>query len=313
MPDRSVAPSRTWHGLAPILMANGTLLFFYAAGAGLASPAATIVACAAMLLFGLPHGTLDLEVLKTQLRAGSPRMAAVLLLYLVLAGGTYLLWQAAPVAALALFLVTAVVHFAEDWNDAGSAFFAQGLSVALLSAPALLHLADMKSLFVALSGRPEGAVLGDVMLLLAPVSLAVAAVALLAFWQTGRRDRAGVGIAVLVGMVLLPPAVGFASFFCLYHSPRHFRAALAGLSVDQFRRRWRYVVPLTLAAFGIAAWLFVGEARGGISAQAVAASFMTLSILTVPHMLVPEIVGLFPSQPRRVRAKGGSTVGLAID
>jgi hypothetical protein len=40
----------------------------------------------------------------------------------------------------------------------------------------------------------------------------------------------------------------------------------------------------------MAAWLFVQEARSGVLEQVVAASFMTLSILTVPHMTVPAIV-----------------------
>lgn len=160
----------------------------------------------------------------------------------------------------------------------------------MLTAPSFLYLGDMKSLFVALSGRSEAAVLGDLMLLLAPVSLAVSAVALLSHWQSGRRDRAATGAAVLAGMLVLPPAIGFAAFFCFYHSPRHFRAALAGLSAEQFRMRWRFVAPLTHAALGLASWLFAGEVRGELSAQVVAASFMTLSILTAPHMAVPVIV-----------------------
>jgi hypothetical protein len=93
-----------------------------AAGVPLAAPIATTGACLAILLFGLPHGTLDLEILKTQHRSGPRRMAGVLLLYIGLAVVMYLLWKAAPIAALATFLVTAAVHFSEDWDDAGSAF-----------------------------------------------------------------------------------------------------------------------------------------------------------------------------------------------
>ena len=286
---------------APLLCGSVLILLLArTSGTDLASPAATVTACLAILLFGLPHGAFDLEILKTRGRAesvrsgsrrsGSRRAAGVLVLYVALAAAMYLLWQAAPVAALAIFLIVAAVHFSEDWDDAGSAFFAQGLSAALLTAPAFLHIAHMRSLFVALTGQAHAAVLADIMLLLAPVSLAVSTVALLSHWRSGRADRAATGAAVLAGMLLLPPAIGFAAFFCLYHSPRHFRAALAGLSADQFRRRWRFVAPLTLAALGIAAALFAGEARGELSAQVAAASFMTLSILTIPHMAVPAIL-----------------------
>jgi Brp/Blh family beta-carotene 15,15'-monooxygenase len=266
------------------------LLLASFAGLDLVSPGATIIACLALLIFGVPHGSLDIEVLRNQHRYGARRIAAVLTLYVGIAALMYLLWQVAPIAALTTFLMTAVVHFSEDWDDVGSAFLAQGMSAALLTAPAFLHLNDMQSLFIALSGRQDAAVLGDIMLLLAPVGLAIAAIALLSYWQSGRSERAGAGIAVIAGMALLPPAVGFAAFFCLYHSPRHFRDALTHLSADQFRRRWQVIVPLTLAALSLAGWLFVQEARSGVLAQVVAASFMTLSVLTVPHMAVPFIV-----------------------
>ena len=276
---------------APLMFAVlGGLVCVGAAGLPLASPLATILACLAILLFGLPHGTLDLEIIKNRHRSSRRRMAGVLLLYIGLGAAMYLLWQAAPLAALAAFLITAVVHFSEDWEDADSPFFMFGLSVAVLTAPSFLYLGEIKTLFVALSGNSEAGVLGDLMLLLAPISLAVSAVALVSYWQSDRRHRAASGGAVLAGMLVLPPAIGFAAFFCLYHSPRHFSAALAHLSAGQFRMRWRFVATLTLAALGLAAWLFTGEIRGELSAQVVAASFMTLSILTLPHMAVPVIV-----------------------
>ena len=40
----------------------------------------------------------------------------------------------------------------------------------------------------------------------------------------------------------------------------------------------------------LSAALFALEGRGDVTAQAVAASFMTLSVLTVPHILVPALL-----------------------
>ena len=54
--------------------------------------------------------------------------------------------------------------------------------------------------------------------------------------------------------------------------------------------------PRGAAAFGIAAGLFALEARTDLAAQVVAASFMTLSILTVPHMAVPAILDRWRSR-----------------
>lgn len=259
---------------------------------------ATLVACAAILLFGLPHGSLDIETIKHQRAAGAARVPQVLLLYVGLAAAMYALWRIAPVAALAAFLVIAVVHFAEDWRDARSAFLAQGIAVSLLTAPALFHLAELDALFVALSGRVEGGIAADLMLLLAPMSMAVATIALASLWADGHRSLAVAGVAAIAGMTLLPPAIGFAAFFCLFHSPRHFRAAVADLSGLDSGHRRMIVVVLTLAALGVAAWLFASEVRADLTAQAVAASFMTLSILTVPHMAVPALLAMLSRADR---------------
>lgn len=257
-------------------------------GTFLGGPASTIAACAAILLFGLPHGTLDLEIIKREHGTGRLAMGALLLLYLGLAVAMAAVWRLAPVAALAIFIVVAVVHFAEDWQELRSTFLAQGMAIALLTAPTLLHLAELEQLFGALSGRSEAALVANLMLLLAPMSLAVASVSVWTLWRSGFHDQAVVGVLMLIGMILLRPVVGFALFFCLFHSPRHLGIALSRV-VWAPSAKW-VVALLTLGALGIAAALFAGEVRTDLSAQVVAASFMTLSLLTVPHMIVPAVV-----------------------
>ncbi len=263
------------------------LLGLHALGGMLAGAAATTAGCFALLLVGLPHGTLDLELIK---RGGGRVSTPVLLLYLSLAAAMYALWRVAPLAALVAFLLTAALHFAEDWREVDQPFLAQGAAVALLTAPALAHHAELAALFVALSGAERAAVIADVMLMLAPVGLAVAAVAAARLWATGRRPQAIVTAAALGAMVALPPVIGFALFFCVHHSPRHLREAWGSLARAGPGRYASVVGGLTVAAFGIAAGLFALEARADVAAQVVAASFMTLSILTVPHMAVPAIL-----------------------
>lgn len=285
-------------------LAVAVAVALHLSGLPLASPGATVAACAAILLFGLPHGTLDLEIIAAEHRAGGARMMGVTALYLALAAATYLLWQAASVAALAAFLAVAAIHFAEDWDDADSAFLAQGVGIALLAAPTLLHGAEVRSLFVALAGREQAALLADLLLMLAPVSLGVAAVCAFTYWGSGRRDRAASALAALAALALLPPAAGFALFFCLLHSPRHLRAGLALLPSHVRARPWRVILPLTAAALGLAWLLFGSEARAGLPAQAVAACFMTLSILTVPHMAAPPLLARLFARRGRPHSTG---------
>jgi len=97
-------------------------------------------------------------------------------------------------------------------------------------------------------------------------------------------------MAALVGMVVLPPVIGFALYFCLFHSPRHFRESLSALGWSGFAK-WVWVVAaLTIAAGTIAALIFGMEVRAAPSDRIMTASFITLSILTVPHMLVPILI-----------------------
>ena len=270
------------------------LIALHFSGPGLGGTAPTTAACVAILLFGLPHGTLDLEIIKREQRADGLGMSALLMIYLGLAAVMFMLWQSFPVTALATFVVIAVIHFSEDWQDLQSPFLAHGMAIALLTAPALLHLTQLEQVFVTVTGHNDAALIANLMLLLAPISMAVASVSLLALWRAGLPQQAMVGVLILIGMVVLPPVVGFALFFCLHHSPRHLRVALKRIAYAPI---WRRVVPLlTLAALGLAAILFAGEGRADLSDQFVAASFMTLSMLTVPHMLVPVIVAAMPAK-----------------
>ncbi|MDP3403762.1 MAG: Brp/Blh family beta-carotene 15,15'-dioxygenase [Brevundimonas sp.] len=267
------------------------------AGVPLSGGLATTLACLALLVFGLPHGTLDLELIRARLAGPWTGMVALVLIYLGLAAAMYLVWRIAPVMALVAFLAIAVVHFSEDWDGAGPGLLRASPALALLAAPALLHHDALSSIFVALTGRSEAAAVADLLLVLAPVAAGVAVISVLSLWQAGRRDQAAGAVAAVAGMVLLPPIVGFALYFCLFHSPRHFSDSVMALGRSGLAGWGRVVVPLTLAAGGIALLVFGAGIPTTLPDRIMAASFMTLSILTVPHMLAPLLVRALSRSP----------------
>lgn len=281
--------------VALVVAGLGTL-----SGLPLSGELATTLACLSLLVFGLPHGTLDLEIIRDRLSGPWTGLVILVGIYLALAGLTYGLWRVQPVLALAAFIAIAVAHFAEDWDGAGSALLQGGMALALLAAPTLFYRAELDLIFAGLTGRTGAPVISDLLLLVAPVALATGLVCVVTLWQAGRREQAAGGLAALTGMVILPPIIGFALYFCLFHSPRHFREGLATLDWRGFARWGRVVVPLTLAAGAIGALIFAVEVRSALPQQVMAASFMTLSILTVPHMLVPRII-------RRLAQRRGGT------
>ena len=251
----------------------------------LTGPVAITATCAALLLGGLPHGALDLAVLR---REATGRTAQVLMLYLGLAAVMFATWQIAPSLALALFLAMAVTHFAEDWTATEHPFFALGISVATIAAPALFHHEELAGLFVLIAGDPKAARMADALLLIAPVAAACAHLAMLLLWKAGQRVAAVNAACALAAMVALPPVTGFAIYFCLIHSPRHFRAGLKRLAPVVGVTRSTIVATLGGLAMALAMLQFLPITDP--SGRLFVASFMTLSILTLPHMAVPLIV-----------------------
>ena len=276
----------------PVALCGGLGLSVMAmlSGVSISGGSATSLACLSLLVFGLPHGTLDLEIIRARLSGPWTGLVTLTALYLGLAAAMYCLWRIEPVMALAAFVVIAVVHFSQDWEGSGSSLLSAGLALALLAAPTLLHRTELDAIFIGLTNRTAAVAVSDGLMMVAPVALALAITAIAALWQRGRRDQALGGMAALVGMIALPPIIGFALYFCLFHSPRHFRESLSALGWSDFSK-WGWVVaPLTIAAGTLAALIFGMEVRAAPSDRIMTASFMTLSILTIPHMLVPIII-----------------------
>jgi Brp/Blh family beta-carotene 15,15'-monooxygenase len=284
--------------------ATVTLLVAAAAGLPLSGSTALLGACAAILVFGLPHGALDIELIR---RRGTSNhgLASILAVYLGIAAMTAVAWLIAPVAALFGFIVIAVVHFAEDWDAVRSRFLATGLAVALIAAPAMLHRSEVAAIFVALTRAPAAARVADGLQLVAPVALAVAAAGILAMVAAHRFIAAAAAAASLIALLALPPVTGFAVFFCLFHSPRHFVGAL--LATQRWRiARWiPVVVPVTGAALAIVTGIYLLHGGLAVPQRLTAATFMALSILTVPHMLAPALL-----QRLDARTSGGRALRL---
>jgi Brp/Blh family beta-carotene 15,15'-monooxygenase len=296
--DRSSFP-----GATAALSATVALLVAAAAGLPLSGVTALVAGCAAILVFGLPHGALDIELIR---RHGTSRhgRTTILVVYLGIACITTVAWLIAPVAALSGFIVIAIIHFAEDWEAMRSRFLATGMAVALIAAPVMLHRGEVAAIFVALTHAPAAARLSDGLLLVAPVALAVAVVGILAMIAARRFTAAAAATASLVALLALPPVAGFAVFFCLFHSPRHFVGALQATQLWRAARWLPVVVPVTGAALAIVTGVYLIHGGLGVPQRLTAATFMALSILTVPHMLAPALLQRRePStlSPRRAR------------
>lgn len=263
-------------------------LIVAAAGVSLDAPNLTTATCAAILLFGLPHGAFDLALINRAYR--DQRLSVVAPLYLICTATMFALWQAAPAIALLIFFGLSIIHFAEDWTGRMPPFLAHGTATALVSAPALLHHKTISSLFALLIGDAMSGIFAEVAILIAPVSLAIAAVSTVTLWLDGHRGHAVATALALCSMIILPPVIGFALFFCLMHSPAQFAAAQDALDWQRTHQWLPVIAPLTCAALGIAAFVFATLGTVALTDAMIGTAFITLSILTLPHLIVPMIV-----------------------
>ncbi len=262
------------------------------------TPMTTAILASSLLIFGLPHGSFDLALLRRAGATGST--VKLILLYVGCAAAMYLVWRLAPVLALAAFLAMAVAHFAEDWEATGSRFTATAVAAAIVTAPALLHLANLRALFKVLTGDRAAADLADILLLIAPVAMAVALVGVGLLWQADRKKLAVLAGCGLAAMLLLPPVLGFAIFFCLVHSPLQFQSHSDALGLKG-ARQWRgIVIPISLGGLGMAAVVFLLHNGPSLTISVFVVSFTTLSLLTVPHMLVPMLGNQFMNRRRHI-------------
>lgn len=265
----------------------GALLVF-ATGDAFGTVTTSVVLSAAILLFGLPHGTLDLALI--QKAHANSNLVLVALLYCGCASAMYAAWKISPALAMIIFFALSIRHFAEDWVDRLPPAFAHGTAIALLAAPAIFHQATLTSLFAFLVESRSAAIAVDVAILIAPIAIAVASVGVIAMWADGHREMAVTTSMSLVGMIFLPPLVGFTLFFCLMHSPTQFAAGLGALGWRRPREWAGPVVGLTVAALGIAAAIYHGTLAPAISQSMIVTAFVTLSVLTLPHMVMPFLV-----------------------
>lgn len=286
--SRRAARGGAWQSTALIMITAGAILL-QMAGLDSRTPPVMAATSVLLLLAGLPHGSFDLALLRQSTRQGcgvGPVLLLVLL-YLGCAAAMYLVWQMAPGLALAAFLLMAIGHFAEDWVACGSRFLAAGLAAAIVAAPAIAHSGDLRGLFITLTDDAGAAVLADLLLMVAPAMLLVALVAIRLLWAAGRADLAVAATCSLCAMLVLPPVAGFALFFALVHSPLQFRAHAGALGLHGFRQ-WRSVVwPISLGGLAVAGAIYAMRAGMTLPDRAFAVSFITLSVLTAPHMLVP--------------------------
>ena len=270
---------------APLLIACPVL----AASLLLPWQGAWVCAVTLIIVLGVPHGALDVEIGRTlfRRRLGWAWFPAFALPYLALVALVLVAWRFAPEPTLAAFLFASVWHFGSEDTGGGGlpAIACGGIPVAL---PVLLHPTATAQVLSAISGLmfeapPHWLVIGSLLWLVSATVWGVQTV------SDGRVRTLAQPAIICAGFAALPPLTAFTLYFVAVHAPAHTAALIANPAraprVRTATTAWWLAAPTTVLTvlIGGALWPF---SSGEPAVRLVGVTLQLLAALTLPHMLL---------------------------
>lgn len=241
------------------------------------------------LLGGLPHGAFDLHLAARRAQLGHARLALFTVIYIGLFALMLIGWAIAPGLILPLFLVSAAMHFGADWPETDEPLFRTALGCAPICAIGIGHLTEVGLIFAAMTTPDIAVWVSDLFILVAPVILLVAAAALLVIGRDAGWQRPAVFTAMLASLTVLPPLLGFALFFCAFHTPQHLIALRAELAHWSKSRLIAVGASMTGLALVIGTMALPLIMAGGFLTAA--SGFQLLAALAMPHQSIKLVLG----------------------
>ena len=294
----------------------GAACFFSHAMAGVTAGLLAVLVAAV----GLPHGAADHRFARSRLEPvlGMAWIPVFLAGYLAIAVVVVCGWFVAPAVTIVTFFLASAWHFGQEEprlplgpHSLRPVFrFARGGLV--IWTPLLFHSREVAAILgVAAPGGAGPAIDWATSLLTgcAWIMLAIAGAAwglqgLVASKRMGRMRRILLADnALIASLVVLfavaSPLVSFPVYFCAWHSARglkHLRIELG----ETWPELARSLAPLTVGAIvlvGLAAWLVLGGV--GWNGTLIRATFIGLSAVAMPHLLLHGVAPLFEASARR--------------
>ena len=255
-----------------------------------------ILAILGVILFGIPHGALDWELVKHG--DSHPRLVRFVCFYLGSTAVGVILWITVPTATLLLFLLITAIHFgrADPFklcvSDVHNNFLKtanilfQGGAVSVFLP--WVHWTTVEPLFTTLNANTAT---------VADFGSPFVSLWLLAFICTVCFDISIKKISVLLGFTayyvlhnFLNPLFTFALFFCFLHSAPHYLKASEHLGTPATSPKKSFWVNTVCAwVLVIFAFAFFDKLADAII-PLLSAVFAILFALTLPHMFIVDIL-----------------------
>jgi beta-carotene 15,15'-dioxygenase len=258
---------------------------------GLDSATVTAMAALAILIAGIPHGTLDVEIAATRF-GRSDRFSKLMITaaYIGCAGLMLALWSSRPEIALIAFLVISIFHFGADWRGIVDPFLAAMVGWALIALPALSHPQQVAAIFDMLTGNQNGSIIAALLACTSVPATLGTLVFAYGVYQKGDLQFAINVVSCIIAALLLPPLIAFSIFFCCLHSPRHMAEAIAEAGALSLTKKVLIIIVVFSLSIGLGVLFFVQQDNAVMDVGIIRTAFVLLSTLTVPHFLLEQIM-----------------------
>ncbi len=237
-----------------------------------------------VILFGLPHGALDVE-LATKMNLVFSTKTAILFLtvYLFLAMVGIALWLALPVVGLSIFLLISAFHFSDDWSGILPRWLCLIIGSIIICMPVVLHADTVKEIFKWLFvSEVQSKIIVNILYYCGLIGSVLFVVGLFIYRNVSYVLILEMAVLWAVA-TLLPPLLFFIVYFCFLHSLRHIIDCSQKLeySPQQCYLRSLPILVMTLVIALSGYYLFnTGKADQDILRWV----FIGLFALTIPHI-----------------------------
>ena len=253
-----------------------------------------MVALVAIILLGVPHGGFDAAIAR---RSGWQMSGAISWIgfhfaYLLLAIAVAILWWWFPLISLGVFLLISGLHFgASDIAETGSdwlPWLAHGGLVAV--AIPNFHTEEVLSLFSFLTSAQAAQILLTVLSMVFVIwILCCAGYCIFTIYHRKYLKPLLNLLALIAIMAVLPPLVGFALYFCLWHSRGHILRLWNSLPSKEHYGATREALIYTVLAWSTGLLLFY-YLNGSPTEIVFRLTFIGLAALTLPHMILVDLL-----------------------
>ncbi|BCA94429.1 hypothetical protein TUM19329_07900 [Legionella antarctica] len=254
---------------------------------------AMVVFLVLVILIGMPHGALDLWILRKRFAISTFKTTVLFIAYLSLAIAVFLGFYWFSSFFFGIFLLYSAYHFGMDYYDSSvfqtkvyCYFLAFIIGLSIICLPALLHTQKICVLFSYLIGSEQAMLYAHFLQWAACCLLPVIGLGLF----TLKKDCAQEVVIVLMAAFLTPPLAFLTVYFVGIHSCKYFAMLYEKIGYSSYRTFVKDLLPMTLLTytFSITAYAFLPSTLDWQGAGFFLTIYM-LASLTLPHLILVEV------------------------